>query len=306
MLVNILFGVLASHGQILNQMLRAHPTPVVRPKMNVAIIHILIRTNALVNLKILLTSPCSFRADGNQMMLVKASYQRRCFTQPFFKRRQSLFAKCSRFITNLPRHNCWVVNISFSRVAVRAANDELHIVIKQLVRFRVRSILGNKFHVSRIAVFVWAGSLSCTSMFQIEAISPTPFPRVIQIEHGHHVAFSHFHEQIVKAGKDSVVIDAWCHLQRGFNLGGHTSFAIASHQDAKIVNPHAFHQVEFAFQALAVATLPFRTQYGTIPKVGSYIIIRFASTHEMAIFHFHKIVLSQCWNNHHGRKQQHE
>ena len=167
----------------------------------------------------------------------------------------------------------------------------------------VRGILRHKVHVSRVAVFVGTWRLSCSHMLQIEAIATTPFPRVVQVEHGHHLPLPHLHEQIVETCQDGVVVYARSHLQRGFGLRFYATLAIASHQNAKVVNPHAFHQVELAFQSLAVATLPFRTQNGTIPEVGSNEVIRLSTTLKTPVPHLHEIALRRYRRGHQSRKQ---
>ena len=118
-------------------------------------------------------------------------------------------------------------------------------------------ILGNKVHEGRIAIFVRTRSLTQTSLFQIIAITAAPFPGVVQIEHGQHLAFAHLHQQIVETRKNRIVINARCFLQRRLNLGLHSSLSIRAHQDAEIVNTHLLHLVQFLAETLTVAALPF-------------------------------------------------
>ena len=131
-------------------------------------------------------------------------------------------------------------------------------------------------------------------MLKIETIAATPFPRVVEVEHCNHVALAHLHKQIVETGKDSVVILARRPLQRGLYLGQNTFLAVAAHEDAEIVDADAFHEVELRKKTIAVAATTLRTENGTIPEVGAYIIIWLAVAHEMTIGNTHKLLCRIC------------
>ena len=141
-------------------------------------------------------------------------------------------------------------------------------------------------------------------MFEIEAVAPTPLPRVVQVEHGHHVAFAHLHEQIVESGQNGVVIDAGFLLQGRLDLGLDATLAVAAHQDAQVVDAHALHLVEFAGQTGTVAALSFRCQDGTIPEVSTDIIIWFTCAHEMSVFDTHEVLFASLFllATHDGRR----
>ena len=101
MFINILLCVLAGDSQIFQQMVYSRPTPVVWPKMNVAIIHILVGTDPFSTVQFTFTSPFAFATDRNQMILIERTDQLARFTQPLFESRQLLFAESTRFITYL-------------------------------------------------------------------------------------------------------------------------------------------------------------------------------------------------------------
>ena len=118
-------------------------------------------------------------------------------------------------------------------------------------------IFGDEVHEGRISIFVRTGSLAQTSLLQVIAITTTPFPGIVQIKHGQHLAFAHLHQQIVETGKNCIVINARSFLQRRLNLGLHSSLSIRAHQDAEIINAHLLHLIEFPTETLTVAALSF-------------------------------------------------
>ena len=71
MFINILLGVLAGYAQIFQQMVFSCPTPVVRPQMDIAIIHITVGTNALPAIQLAFTAPLAFTSDGDKMVLIE-------------------------------------------------------------------------------------------------------------------------------------------------------------------------------------------------------------------------------------------
>ena len=118
-------------------------------------------------------------------------------------------------------------------------------------------IFGYEVHEGRIAVDTRKRSLTKTSLLQVIAITATPFPGIVQIEHGQHLALAHLHQQIVETGKNRIVINARSFLQRRLNLGLHSSLSIRAHQDAEVVNAHLLHLIEFPTETLTVAALTF-------------------------------------------------
>ena len=155
----------------------------------------------------------------------------------------------------------------------------------------VSSILTHRLHKGLIASLVGSGLLAGSRMLQIETITPTPLPGVVQIKHGHHLAFTHLHQQVVESCQDGVVIHPWTYLECRLHLGGHTPFAIRAHKDAQVVDADLLHEVELSDQTFAVTTLSFRAQDSAIPEVGTNIIIRSTVLHEMSVFHSHEFRL---------------
>ncbi|CUQ63719.1 Uncharacterised protein [Segatella copri] len=75
MFINILLCVLAGDFQIFLQMVFSRPTPVVWPKMNVAIIYILVGTDPFPTVQFTFTSKFTFATDRNQMILIERTDQ---------------------------------------------------------------------------------------------------------------------------------------------------------------------------------------------------------------------------------------
>ena len=159
------------------------------------------------------------------------------------------------------------------------------------MRFGVRGKLAHRLHESRVSHIVWTRLLTLTGMLQIEAVAPTPLPRVVQIEHCYHVALAHLHEQVIETSEDGIVVNTWFNLQRWFHLGLHATLTIGPHKDAQVVDAHTLHRIELGSQALAVATLSLRGEDSTIPEISAYIIIRFTVANEMTINDMNKRVL---------------
>ena len=76
----------------------------------------------------------------------------------------------------------------------------------------VRGIFRHRLHEGRIAHIVRTRLRTLAGMLQIESVAPTPFPRVVQIEHRHHLATSQFLHQIVETSQDGIVVDTRLHL----------------------------------------------------------------------------------------------
>ena len=154
----------------------------------------------------------------------------------------------------------------------------------------VGGIFRHGLHEGRIACIIRTRLFASTSMLEIEAVSPTPLPRVVQVEHGDHIALAHLLQQPVETSQNGVVINARGLLQRWLDLRLDATLTIATHEDAEVVDAHALHRVEFLRQTFAIAALPLGTENGTIPEIGTHIIIRFARAHEVAVFHAYEVV----------------
>ena len=75
MTVDILTGTVASGRQILHKALWLRPAPVVRPYMNVAVIHIFVTAYSLVCLIVAFASPCSLATYRYKVVLVELAYE---------------------------------------------------------------------------------------------------------------------------------------------------------------------------------------------------------------------------------------
>ena len=128
-------------------------------------------------------------------------------------------------------------------------------------------------------------------MFEIEAVAPTPLPRVVEVKHCHHLSLTHLHQQKVESCQDGIVIDARLYLQGGLDLGLKATFTIGAYQDAQVVNAPALHLVQFLDESFAVASLPFRAEDSTIPKVSTDVIVRLSTTHEMTVLNLDEVRL---------------
>ena len=285
MAVDIVAGAVATGLEVVDEMVGACPRPVVGPEVDIAVVDIGIGADALIGRIVVLAAPRALTADGDEVVGVETADECRGLGQPFLKGGQRLLAERPWLVAYLPRHDGGVVDILHPRVAVGALQDEAHIIVEELMGLGIGSILLDELHIGRVAILIGPWSLSCPSMLKIEAISPTPLPGVVEIEHGHHIALAHLLKQEVETGEDGVVVDTWRHLQRRLHLGGDAPLAITAHEDAQVVDAHLLHVVEFLAQALTVAALSLATEDGTIPEVGAHVVVGLASALEMAIDH---------------------
>ena len=232
------------------------------------------------------------------MVGIDGTDQGRGLCQPLLEIGQQFLGKGTGLIAYLPRHDGRVVHILQPRITVGTVEDKAHIVVEQLLRLGTLGEPPHEIHIGRIAILIGAWCFSLTCMLQIEAIAPTPLPGVVQVEHSHHLPFPHLHQQEVESGQDGIVIHARLYLQRWLHLGGHAPFAITPHEDSQVVDAHLFHQVQFLYQTLAIAPLPFRAEDSPIPEVRAYEIIGLTVFHEMTVLHSHKFRLSHHWQSH--------
>ena len=100
--VDVLLGVLARHGEVFGEVVGACPTPVVWPKVYVAVVHVLVGADALVAVDVVFASPAAFTANADEVFLVQRTYECTGFRQPFFKGRQCAGAEGTRLVAYLP------------------------------------------------------------------------------------------------------------------------------------------------------------------------------------------------------------
>ena len=152
----------------------------------------------------------------------------------------------------------------------------------------IGSVFTHGLHKGRITHIVGPRLLTGSCVLQIESIAAAPLPRIVQVEHSHHLALTHLLQQIVETSQYCIVIHAGLHLQCRFCFCGHTAFSVRTHKNAKVVNTHPLHQVKLLTQTLAVTPLPFRAKDGTIPEISTYVIIWLTIFYEMSILYLHK------------------
>ena len=225
------------------------------------------------------------------MVLIEWTDQLACLAQPFLECRQLLLAEGTRLIAYLPWHDGWIVLIFFLCISIGSSKNETHVIIEELVSLITGSILSHEIHECRIAILIRTWRLAQTCLLQIIAVTAAPFPGIVEIEHSHHLAFAHLHQEIIETGKYGIIINARCFLQGRFHLGLHSTLAIGTHQDAQVVDAHLLHLVKFTAESFPVAALSLWAQDSAIPEVGAYIIIRFTITNEMSVLYLYEVWL---------------
>ena len=132
------------------------------------------------------------------------------------------------------------------------------------------------------------GTGALSGPLQVDGVSAAPFPRVVEVEHGQHVALAEFGHQIVEAVEDGVVVDARRRLQRGLHTRADAVLAVGAHKDAQVADTDALERVELAGQAFAVAARALRGKDGAIPEVGAHIVVGHAVADKPSVFDVHK------------------
>ena len=293
MTIDIVLSVGAGTWQVFDERVGLGPAPIVRPQMHIAVVDILVGADALIASIVTLAAPCALTADGDEVVLVDAANERRGLAEPPLKGRESLLREGTRLVADLPRHDGRIVDIAPMGVAVGAMEDEAHIVVEELMGFVVGSKLLHKVHVSGIAGFVGPRRFAESSLLEIVAVAPTPLPRVVEIEHGHHLALAHLLKQIVEPGEDRVVVYARRFLQCRLHLGFHAPPAVGAHEDAQVVDARSLQPVELTAEARTVAALTRRAKDRSIPQIGPDIIIRFAATPKFTVVALHILGLGR-------------
>ena len=136
MAVDIILRVRLRLRQVVYQVILSSPAPVIGPQVDIAIVDILVSTDALPTAVIALTAPGALAADGDQVVRVQLADQGRCLAEPLLKGWQRLLREGTRLIADLPRHDGWIVLIGHARITVRAAQDKSHVIIEQLMSHR--------------------------------------------------------------------------------------------------------------------------------------------------------------------------
>ena len=114
-------------------------------------------------------------------------------------------------------------------------------------------------------------------------VSSRPFPGVVEVEDGPHVAFLEFEHQIVESGKEGVVVYPRFGLQFWCDVRGYAVTSVTSDEHAHVVHADGFQMVEFAVQTFAVAAPSLTAQDGAIPEVGTHIAVFLVAEVEMSV-----------------------
>ena len=144
--------------------------------MDVAVVHILVSTDALVAVVVVLAAPRALATNGNEVVIVERTNQRRGLCEPLLEVGQCLFGEGTRLVAYLPRHDGGVVGILHTRIAIGTRHDVADVVVEQGVSLLVRRKLAHSLHKGRIAHIVGTRLLALAGMLQIEAVAPTPLP----------------------------------------------------------------------------------------------------------------------------------
>ncbi len=126
------------------------------------------------------------------------------------------------------------------------------------------------------------GSVTCP--FEICAVAAAPFPGVVEIEHGFHVALLEFGKEVVESFKEGIVVDAGGCLEHRLYVRFKSFGTIAADEHAEVGETQLLEEVEFACEALAVAIL-LGAEYGAVPEVCADETVEGVADVEFAVAH---------------------
>lgn len=115
------------------------------------------------------------------------------------------------------------------------------------------SLFGGNQEKHNESMMAWYGTVTAEMM----KAGLIPYVWDINVQPLPHMTIFDRKKQIVETGKNRIIINARCFLQRRLHLGLHSSLSIRAHQDAEVVNAHLLHLIEFLAETLAVAALSF-------------------------------------------------
>ena len=285
MKVDVRLCLALSHRQILADGAVGNPLPVERPEVEVQVIDILVRMNALTHSHIALATPFSFAARSDHVVRVKRLNLCGHIKHPLLEGWEVPLAEGTRLVANLPGEECRVLGILKAGVAVGSGDDMLDVAFEHGLGTIVLGILLHTLPIGIPAIDSRYGSLACPCPLEIDGVAARPFPRVVHVEHSHHIAFAQLGHQVVKPVENGVIIHAWCNLQRGLDLCRNTPFAIGSHEDAQVIDADTLHIIQFTSQTCTVASLSCGAKDGTVPEIGADKVVGLSVADKLPILH---------------------
>ena len=239
--------------------------------------------DALHQLHVGLAAIEALRTGRNHVVGVERANQPRRPGNPLGEGLLVLLAEGARLVANLPREDGRVVGIPEPRIAVRAADDEAHVLLEQRASLAAGDEVRDILDVGLIAVDGRDGRLAGTCPGQVLRIAARPLPRIGQVEHGLHAAPSQLGEEVVQTVEQLVVVLAGDVLERRFDFGGDSPAAVGPHQHAQVRHAAGGQRIELPRQAFAVAAGALRAEDGAVPEVGTQEVAGFAVEHEAAV-----------------------
>lgn len=173
-----------------------------------------------------------------------------------------LAAECAGLIGDLPRHDGGRFCVGLAGDAVGAAHHVAHMVEGELTGGIGEHELAGVVDVFAVSVFgERCGCVTCP--FEICAVAAAPFPGVVEIEHGFHVALLKFGKEVVESFEKCVVVNAGGCLQHRFYVRFKPFSTIAADEHAEVGETELLEEVELACRRS-------RSPYFSEPRMAPY------------------------------------
>ena len=280
----------------------SEPSPVVGPDVDAGIVDAGQGVDGAEELHVLFAAVASLGTGSDEVVGVDGPYEARLAVNPFHELAfvQFVAVEGAGFVGNLPRHECGALAVGYSGVAVLSRNDEAGMSVGHCLRPFVEDEVRHMLCIFAVSVNTRNGCLAempCASIafrivrnvafeahpVEVCPVSSRPFPGVVEVEDGPHVAFLEFEHQIVESGKEGVVVYPRFGLQFWCDVRGYAVTSVTSDEHAHVVHADGFQMVEFAVQTFAVAAPSLTAQDGAIPEVGTHIAVFLVAEVEMSV-----------------------
>ena len=168
--------------------------------MNVEVIDVRIGMYLFEESDIILASPQTFVTGRYHMIGVERFNQRSYIRHPLGERLFVFIRESARLIAYLPRHKRGIIHIFYLIIPICSCDDIPDVIGKQSLRAVRLMKLFHVFHISRPTIHCRYHRFAMSRPLQIHGVTATPFPGIIQIEYGRHIAFTQLIHEVIQPG----------------------------------------------------------------------------------------------------------
>ncbi|MPM94652.1 hypothetical protein SDC9_141800 [bioreactor metagenome] len=129
-------------------------------------------------------------------------------------------------------------------------------IFQQLFTFGTSGVLFYIFHVSRPTIHRRNRIFALSYPVEVLTVAARPFPRISEIKNRFHATFTNFGHKEIKSIENVIVVHTRFQLQSGLHFGWNSVFAVGANQYTQVDDAIGIHKIKFAYQPVAIATLP--------------------------------------------------